>query len=123
MDLISIVHMGTIWVEIAKIFEMRTSGGRGVFSDFGHPRTRGGGGSKKGKFLRTSFMDGPLHPTEQRGALIFALLRRIQCSLVSFSWVLGFLVCSVSRDSYIEMLLVELLLNQLTWLGWRVLID
>ena len=29
-------------VEIAKIFEMGTSGGRGVFSDFGHPRTRGG---------------------------------------------------------------------------------
>ena len=39
---------------------MRTSGGRGVFSNFGHPRTTGGGGSKKGKFLRTSFMDGPL---------------------------------------------------------------
>ena len=40
---------------------MRTSGGGGgVVSDFGHPRTRGGGGSKKDKFLRTSFMDGPL---------------------------------------------------------------
>ena len=60
IDLISIVHMDKIWVEIAKNFEMRTSGGGGgVFSDFGHPRTRGGGGSKKGKFLRTSFMDGP----------------------------------------------------------------
>ena len=35
-------------------------GGGGVFSDFGHPRTRGEGGSKKGKFLRTSFMDDPL---------------------------------------------------------------
>ena len=29
IDLVSIVHMGTIWVEIAKIFEMRTSGGEG----------------------------------------------------------------------------------------------
>ena len=59
IDLISIVHMDTIWVEIAKIFEMRTSGGGGVFSDFGHPRTRAEGGSKKGKFLRTSLVDGP----------------------------------------------------------------
>ena len=60
IDLISIVHMGTIWVEIAKIFEMRTSGGRGssVISDT--PGRGGEGGSKKGKFLRTSFMDGPL---------------------------------------------------------------
>ena len=61
IDLISIVHIDTIWVEIAKIFEMQTSGGRGVFSDFGHPRTRGGAGSKKGKFMRTSFMDGPIY--------------------------------------------------------------
>ena len=30
IDLISIVHMDKIWVEIAKNFEMRTSGGRGV---------------------------------------------------------------------------------------------
>ena len=60
IDLSSIVHVDKIWVEIAKNFEMRTSGGRGVFSDFGHPRTRGEGGSKKGKFLRTFFMDGPL---------------------------------------------------------------
>ena len=51
IDLISIVHIDTIWVEIAKIFEMRTSGGRGVFSDFGHPRTRGGGGVKKGQIF------------------------------------------------------------------------
>ena len=55
----SIVHVDKILVRIAKKFEMRTSGG-GVVNDFGHPRTRGGGGSKKGKFLRTSFMDGPL---------------------------------------------------------------
>ena len=60
IDLISIVHIDTIWVEIAKIFEMRTSGGGGssVISDT--PGRGGeGGGSKKGKFLRTSFMDGP----------------------------------------------------------------
>ena len=61
IDLMSIVHMDKIWAEIAKKSEMRTSGGGGgVVSDFGHPRTRGGGGSKEGKFLRTSFMDGPL---------------------------------------------------------------
>ena len=52
IDLMSIVHMDKIWVEIAKKFEMRTSGGRGVFSDFGHPRTRGGarGGQKRANF-------------------------------------------------------------------------
>ena len=50
IDFISIVHMGTIWVEIAKNFEMQTSGGRGVFSDFGHPRTRGEGGQKRANF-------------------------------------------------------------------------
>ena len=54
----SIVHKDKIWVEIAKNFEMQTSGGDGVVSDFGHPRTRWGGG-QKGKFWRTSFMDGP----------------------------------------------------------------
>ena len=56
IDLISIVHIDTICVEIAKIW---TSGGRGVFSDFGQPPDEGGGGSKKGTLLRTSFMDGP----------------------------------------------------------------
>ena len=50
IDLISIVYINTIWVEIAKIFEMRTSGGRGVFSDFGHPG-RGGRGVKKGQIF------------------------------------------------------------------------
>ena len=35
-------------------------GGEGVVSDFGHPRKRGEAGSKKGKFLRTFFMDGPI---------------------------------------------------------------
>ena len=61
IDLVSIILMDKIWVEIAKNFEMGTSGGGGggssVISDT--PRTRGEGGSKKGKFLRTSFMDGP----------------------------------------------------------------
>ena len=60
IDLISIVHIDTIWVEIAKIFEMRTSGGGGssVISDTpGHPRTRGeGGGGKK----RANFCGRPL---------------------------------------------------------------
>ena len=41
-----------IWVEIAKNLEMRTSGGGGgVVSHFGHPRTRGGGGVKKGQIF------------------------------------------------------------------------
>ena len=57
--LMSTVHMVKIWVEIAKKnLKCGRPGGGGVFSDCGHPRTRGGGGSKKGKFLRTSFMDG-----------------------------------------------------------------
>ena len=64
-DLMSIVHVDKIWVEIAKKFEMRTSGGGGgggsVISDT--PGRGGEGGSKKGKFLRTSFMDGPLQLT------------------------------------------------------------
>ena len=61
IDLISIVHMDKIWVEIAKNFEMRTSGGRGGSSVISDTPVRGGeGGSKKGKFLRTSYMDGPL---------------------------------------------------------------
>ena len=48
----SIVHVDKIWVEIAKKIEMRTSGGGGgVVSDFGHPRTRGGGGVKKGQIF------------------------------------------------------------------------
>ena len=60
IGLISIVHMGTIGVEIAKIFEMRTSGGGGggVFSDFGHPWTRGGGGG--GGQKRANFCGRPL---------------------------------------------------------------
>ena len=62
IDFMPIVLVDKIWVKIAKIFEMRTSGGGGggwsVISDT--PGRGGEGGSKKGKFLRTSFMDGPL---------------------------------------------------------------
>ena len=79
IDLMCIVHMEKIRVEIAKNFEMRTSEGcttrapstffsfysparecrgsdevrqvrGGVFSDFGHPRTRGEGGQKRANF-------------------------------------------------------------------------
>ena len=59
IDVISIVHIDTIWVEIAKIFECGRPGGGGssVISDT--PGRGGEGGSKKGKFLRTSFMDDP----------------------------------------------------------------
>ena len=57
IDLMSIVHVDKIWVEIAKKIEMRTSGGGGgVISDFGHPRTRGGGGVKKGQIARPLWM-------------------------------------------------------------------
>ena len=55
-------------LELRKNFEMRTSGGGGwsVISDT--PGRGGEGGSKKGKFLRTSFMDGP------KGAVDFQTL-------------------------------------------------
>ena len=36
----------------------------GGASQFGQGRTKGGGGSKKGKFLRTSYMDAPLPSIE-----------------------------------------------------------
>ena len=53
----SIVHVDKIWV---KILRCGRPGGGGwpVISDT--PGRGGEGGSKKGKFLRTSFMDGPL---------------------------------------------------------------
>ena len=56
----SIVHVDKIWVEIAKKFEMRMSGGGGVISDFGHPRTRGGGGVKKGQIFTDVLYGWPL---------------------------------------------------------------
>ena len=64
IDLMSIVHMDKIWVEIAKHFELRTSGGRGVFSDFGHPRTRGGGGVKKGQIFADVLYGWPLSKSQ-----------------------------------------------------------
>ena len=60
IDLMSIVHMDKIWVEIAKKnlkCGRPGGGGSSVISDV--PPDEGEGGSKKGKFLRTSFMDGP----------------------------------------------------------------
>ena len=61
LDLMSIVHVDKIWVEIAKHFEMRTSGGGGgVVSDFGHPG-RGGRGVKKGQILADVLHGWPLN--------------------------------------------------------------
>ena len=60
IDVMSIVHMDKIWVEIAKILKCGRPGGGGGSSVISDTPGRGGeGGSKKGKFLRTSFMDGP----------------------------------------------------------------
>ena len=60
IDLISIVHMDKVLVKIAKKKLKCGRPGEGVFSDFGtRPPDEGGGGVKKGKFMRTSFMDGP----------------------------------------------------------------
>ena len=58
--LMSMVHMDKIWVEVAKNFEMRTSRGGGVFGNFGHPRTRGGGGVKKGQIFADVLYGWPL---------------------------------------------------------------
>ena len=44
---------------MAKKFEMRTSGGRGVLVKFGHPRTRGGGGGGRGDQKRANFCGRP----------------------------------------------------------------
>ena len=56
----SIVHVDKIWVGIAKNVEMRTSVGGGVISDFGHPRTRGGGGVKEGQIFADVLYGWPL---------------------------------------------------------------
>ena len=47
-------------LELQKNFEMRTSGGGGVVSDFGHSRTRGGGGVKKGQIFADVLYGWPL---------------------------------------------------------------
>ena len=57
IDLISIVHMDKIWVEIAKNFEMRTSGGGGSSVILDTPG-RGGGG--EGGQKRANFCGRPL---------------------------------------------------------------
>ena len=57
IDLMTIENL----VEIAKNLEMRTSGGGGgVVSDFGHPRTRRGGGVKKGQIFADVLCGWPL---------------------------------------------------------------
>ena len=51
-------HFEKSWLWVINLaLRTRTLGGRGV----GSMRTSGGGGSKIGKILRTSFMDGPLN--------------------------------------------------------------
>ena len=52
----SIVHLDKIWVRIADV----RGGGGGVVSDFGHPRTRGGGGVKKGQIFADVLYGWPL---------------------------------------------------------------
>ena len=48
-------------LKLLRKFEMRTSGGGGgVVSDFGHPRTRGGGGVKKGQIFADVLYGWPL---------------------------------------------------------------
>ena len=48
IDLMSIVHMDKIiGSKLQKNLKCGRPGGGGVFSDFGHPRTRGEGGHKK----------------------------------------------------------------------------
>ena len=56
----SIVHMDKIWVEIAKNFEMRTSGGRGGSQRIRTPPDEGGGGVKKGQIFADVLYGWPL---------------------------------------------------------------
>ena len=60
-----LLDLDKIWVEIAKNFEMRTSGGRGVHIDFGHPRTRGGGGVKKRQIFADVLYGWPLNKEDR----------------------------------------------------------
>ena len=60
VDLMSNVHMDKIWVKIEKNFKCGRPGGGGSPVILDTPGRGGEGGSKKGKFLRTSFVDGPL---------------------------------------------------------------
>ena len=56
IDLMSIVHTDKIWAEIAKNFEMRTSGGRGGLCRVRTPPDEGGRGGQK----RANFCGRPL---------------------------------------------------------------
>ena len=60
IDLMSIVHMEKIWVEVAKNFEMRTSGGRGGLQWFRTPPDEGGRGVKKGQIFADVLYGWPL---------------------------------------------------------------
>ena len=96
IDLMSIVYMDKIWVGIAKKFEMRTSGegGWSVISDT--PRRGWKGDSKKGEFLRTSFMDG--HYCISPGwspSDLFEFFVAVQCDILcssSLNTLMGFLI-------------------------------
>ena len=84
----SIVHVDKIWVEIAKKFEMRTSGGGGgggVISDFGHPRTRGGGGVKKGKIFADVLYGWPLIKLRWKKRQPF-----FGCKYIKVQWILTY---------------------------------
>ena len=96
--LMYIVHMVKIWVEIAKKYEMRTSGGRGVFSDCGHPRTRGGGGVKKGKI----FVDVPYGWSL---SLCHYFNRDVYNKCLSRSWLLLYIVKKDSLSKALSYLL------------------
>ena len=58
IDLMFIVHVDKMGLKLKKNWDADLGGSR-VVSDIGHPSDEGGGGSKKGKFLGMSFMDGP----------------------------------------------------------------
>ena len=64
-------------LELQKNFEMRTSGGGGVVSDFGHPRTRGGGGVKKGQIFADVLYGWPLNYTYYRAPVSFEFVFRL----------------------------------------------
>ena len=71
IDLMSIVHMDIVWLKLQKILRCgRPGGGVSVISDTPDE----GGGSIKGKFLRTSFIivwrDLPTRPVQYGGKLL-----------------------------------------------------
>ena len=61
IDLMSIVHIWTKFgLKLQKNLKCGRPGGGGVVSDFVHPRTRGGGGVKKGQILADVLYGWPL---------------------------------------------------------------